>query len=158
MACKISSFFAGLTKQRRDGSANPCAVLVYFTFCSVAGIWLISKAIMIPTVVSAILLRPKVRGLSSVPCVTVIQRNTTHIKNVPFSCFMSTEKLISGISRIDKHKYLNISQGIKYMFFSMSRTDIPHSPPMMVAISRFNASRKLSFGVRWMHRIAAIAA
>ena len=34
---------------------------------------------MIPTVVSAILLRPKVRGLSSLPCVTVTQRNTTHM-------------------------------------------------------------------------------
>ena len=63
-----------------------------------------------------------------------------------------------GISRIDKHKYLNISQGMKYIFFSKSKTVIPHAPPMMVAISRFNASRKLSFGVRWMHRIAAIAA
>ena len=49
---------------------------------------------------------------------------------------MSTEKLISGISRIDKHKYLNTSHEIKYMFFSMSRTAIPHTPPMMVAISR----------------------
>jgi hypothetical protein len=47
---------------------------------------------------------------------------------------------------------------MKYMFFSKSKTVIPHAPPMIVAISRFNASRKLSFGVRWMHRIAAIAA
>ena len=56
--------------------------------------------------------------LSSLPCVTVTQRNTTHIRNVPFSCFISTEKLISGISRIETVTFWQNTRSKAYMKIS----------------------------------------
>ncbi len=66
------------------------------------GNWFIIKAITMPIVVSKIRATSKDNGLSSFPCVTVIHRKTTHMRNVPFSRFIKTEKLMMRIRSTDK--------------------------------------------------------
>lgn len=122
------------------------------------GNWFIIKAITMPIVVSKIRAAPNDKGLSSFPCVTVMHRKTTHMRNVPFSRFIKTEKLMIGIRSTDKNRYRIASYGIHQIFLSNSRTSIPHIPPITVAISLLNASRKLSLEVRWTHSTAAMAA
>ena len=129
-----------------------------YSYVFVFGNWFISKATTIPIVVSIIRSIAKARGLSSFPCVAVIQRKTTHIRNVPFSCFINTEKLIIGISKNEKNKYLSKSLGMRYIFFSKDKITIPKIPPITVAISRVKAALRLSFKLCCMHNIAAIAA
>jgi hypothetical protein len=90
------------------------------------GNWFIIKAITIPIVVSKIRATPKDKGLSSFPCVTVMHKKTTHMRNVPFSRFIKTEKLMMGIRSTDKNKYHSTSYGMHQTFLSISRTSIPH--------------------------------
>ena len=58
----------------------------------------INNAVPIPIVVSNILSKANWTGLISFSCVTVTQRKTTHIKNVPCVCLRNTDNLIIGIS------------------------------------------------------------
>ena len=78
----------------------------------------ITNAITIPTVVSIILAIPKAKGFPSFPCVTVMQRKTTHIRKVPFSCFIRTDKLIMGISKTDNKRHRNTSYVTLSAFFN----------------------------------------
>lgn len=105
----------------------------------------IIKAIIMPIVVSRIRAMPKDKGLSSFPCVTVMHRKTTHMRNVPFSRFIKTEKLMMGIRSTDKNRYRSTSHGLHQKYLSNSSTIIPHIPPIIVATSLLNASRKPSF-------------
>ena len=79
-----------------------------------------------PIVVSKIRAAPNDKGLSSFPCVTVMHRKKTHMRNVPFSRFIKTEKLMMGIRSTDKNKYRSTSYGIHQTFLDQQDEHTPY--------------------------------